>query len=257
MIIINEYDYVKNIIETKNIPKDISNKRLLIYIAKYFFDDKLTKQEYKNVIFEEMKKFELPLNHYQEYKYDSYVTGLCEKLLSGELSHELRKIDSVDIYRSELDIIEQGESDKEKKLLFTLFVLAKINGTNSGWVNNEAKDIFSLANVTATIKDRSLMIHKLYKAGLIGQTHKNDKLGYKVNIGVDVENIVISINSFENIGNQYIANFKSGWKMCVCCGKLFKTKGTNSKYCKACAREKELLSKEQRNKKYYDTHREN
>ena len=251
MIIINEYDYVKHIIETKNIPKDMSNQRLLTYIAKYYFDQSFSIQDYKNCIFEEMKKFNLPLNYYQEYKYDSYVKGLCEKLLSGEISHELRAVNSVNIYHSELDIINQGENDKERKLLFTLYVLAKINGTDSGWVNNETRDIFSLANVTATTTDRALLIHKLYKMGLIGQNHKNDKLGYKVELGSSDETVAVIITSFENIGNQYIANFKPGWKMCECCGKLFKIKSNkdfSSKYCKQCAekitRENWRLSKE-------------
>lgn len=249
MIIINEYDYVKNIIESRVVPKDVSNKRLLTYISKFYYDPIFTVNEFVECVFDEMRKFNLPLNIYQEYKYVSYVRGLCEKLLSDQLSHILRKIDFVNIYDSELNIIQKGENDKEKKILFTLFVLAKINGTNSGWVNNETKDIFNLANVTATTKDRALLIHKLYKSGLLSQNHKNDKLGYKVNLGADTEEIVATVDCFENIGNQYIAKFKSGWKMCDCCNKLFKAKGSNSKYCKACAKIKELEKYKKYNEK--------
>ena len=187
MIIINEYNYVKQILDTKVIPKGVSNKRVLLYIAKYYFNPVLSVNEMKKLVFEKMLEFKLSIDYYQEYKYDSYVKGICQKLLSNELSPEFRRIDSVNIYQSELDIISRGESDKEKKLLFTLFVLAKINGTNSGWVNNEIKDIFQLANVTATIKDRALLLHKLYKAELIGQNRKNDKLGCKVELGKDNE----------------------------------------------------------------------
>lgn len=238
MIIINEYDYVKQILETKVIPKGVSNKRVLLYIAKYYFNPLYSIEEMKSLIFKKMSEFNLPANYYQEYKYDTYVKGICEKLLSKELSNEFRKVSSVDLYQSELDVINEGETDKEKKILFTLFVLAKINGTNSGWVNNEIKDIFQLANVTATIKERALLLHKLYKAGLIGQSKKNDKLGYKVELGNADDLIVLVINSFENIGNQYIANFKDGWRMCKHCGKLFKIKSKkdfSSKYCKQCA----------------------
>ena len=238
MIIINEYDYVRQILEAKVIPKGVSNKRVLLYIAKYYFNPLYSIEEMKSLIFKKMSEFNLPANYYQEYKYDTYVKGICEKLLSKELSSEFRKVSSVDLYQSELDVINEGETDKEKKILFTLFVLAKINGTNSGWVNNEIKDIFQLANVTATIKERALLLHKLYKAGLIGQSKKNDKLGYKVELGKADDSIVLAINSFENIGNQYIANFKDGWKMCMCCGKLFKVKSDmdhSSKYCKQCA----------------------
>ena len=237
MIIINEYDYVKQILELKVIPKGVSNKRLLLYIAKYYFNPEYSVKEMQSLIFEKMAEFKLNPEVYQEYKYETYIKGICEKLLSNEMSCEFRKVESVELYQSELDIINQGETDKEKKLLFTLFVLAKVNGTNSGWVNNEIKDVFQLANVTATIKDRALLLHKLYKAGLIGQSMRNDKLGYKVELGNNNETVVLVVDSFENIGNQYIANFKDGWKMCECCGKLFKVKsneGRPGKYCKQC-----------------------
>lgn len=251
MIIINEYDYVKGIMDSREVPKDVSNKRLLTYIAKYYFLPDRSVDEFKTFVFDEMKKFNLPLNNYQEYKYDSYVKSLCEKLLSNEMSSELKNVSSVDIYESELVVIQKGENDKERKLLFTLFVLAKINGNNTGWVNNETKDIFGLANITASTNDRALLIHKLYKSGLISQNHKNDKLGYKVELGSCDEPIILTLTSFDNIGNQYIANFKQGWKMCECCGKLFKVKSKydgSSKYCKQCAekitRENWRLSKE-------------
>lgn len=243
MIIINEYEYVKQILESKIIPKGVSNKRVLLYITKYYYNSTYSVKEMQNMVFEKMEEFKLPLEIYQEYKYVTYVKGLCEKLKSNEISCEFRQVEAVELYQSELDIINQGETDKEKKLLFTLFVLAKINGTNSGWVNNEIKDIFQLANVTTTIKDRALLLHKLYKLGLIGQSMRNDKLGYKVELGKNDEPVVLVIDSFENIGNQYIANFKDGWKMCECCGKLYKVKsneGRPSKYCIQCYKEKHM-----------------
>lgn len=238
MIIINEYEYAKQILETKVIPKNVSNKRVLLYIAKYYYKQEYSLNEMKQIVFDKMLEFNLSIEQYQEYKYDTYVKNICEKLLNGELSSEFRKVESVNIYQSELNIINKCETDKEKKLLFTLFVLAKVNGNNSGWVNNEIKDIFQLSNITATIKERASMIYKLYKEGLIGQSQKIDNLSVKVELGSSDEQIVLKIDSFENIGNQYIANFKQGWKMCECCGKLYKVKSKNdysSKYCKQCA----------------------
>ena len=238
MIIFNEYKYVENMIDTHIVPDGMSVKRVLRYLAKYYYDESFTVKEYKEFIFEQVKEFNFSGIFYQEYKYDSYLKNLCEKLLSGEISHQLRDIESVDIYQSEIDIIKKCENDKQKKLLFTLYVLAKINNTN-GWVNYDLKDICSLANVTATITDRSLLIYELYKNGLLDQNNRIDKLGYKVELGSPDEKVVLTISSFKNIGNQYIANFKPGWKMCECCGKLFKIKSKHdgsSKYCKQCAK---------------------
>lgn len=255
MIIINEYEYVKQILENKAIPKGVSNKRILLYIAKYYFNPFLTVNEMTELAFQKMNEFNLPLEVYQEYKYVAYVKGICEKLRSKELSVDFRKVESVNIYRSELDIINRGESDKERKLLFTLFVLAKTNGTNSGWVNNDLKDIFQLANITATIKERAAMVYKLYHAGLLGQSNKIDNLSLKVELGRDDEPVVLVIKSFENIGNQYIANFKPGWKMCEGilktgehCKKLIKIKSkydNSTKYCKACSKHMHVIQQTQ------------
>ena len=240
MIIINEYEYAKHILENRTIPKNVSNKRVLLYIAKYYFNPECSVAEMIQNVFDKMAEFNLPKEVYQEYKYGTYVKGICEKLLSRELSAEFKKVESVSIYQSELDIINQAETDKEKKLLFTLFVLAKINGSNSGWVNNDIKDIFQLANITATVKDRASMIYKLYTAGLVDQSQKIDNLSLKVELGNIDEPIILMVDTFENIGNQYIAHFKTGWRMCECCSKLFKVKnkiGNPQKYCKACAKE--------------------
>jgi hypothetical protein len=256
VIIINEYEYVKQILETKIIPKGVSNKRILLYISKYYFNENLAANEMRDIVFCKMKEFNLKPEVYQEYKYATYVKDICEKLLSKELSFEFRKIKSVNLYQSELNIINQGENDKERKLLFTLFVLAKTNGTNSGWINNELKDIFQLANITATIKERAAMVYKLYTAELLNQSHKIDNLSLKVELGSDDEQVVLVISSFKDIGNQYIANFKHGWKMCECCGKLFKIKstiGNPQKYCKTCAKDinreksKENISEKRKN----------
>lgn len=240
MIIINEYEYAKQILESRTIPKNVSNKRVLLYIAKYYFNPECSVAKMIQIVFDKMAEFNLPKEVYQEYKYEKYVKGICEKLLSRELSAEFKQVESVNIYQSELDIINQAETDKEKKLLFTLFVLAKISGNNFGWVNYDIKDIFQLANITATVKDRAGIIYKLYTAGLVDQSQKIDNLSLKVELGNTDEPIILIIDSFENIGNQYIANFKQGWKLCYCCKKLFKIRGSNSRYCKTCAREKEL-----------------
>lgn len=236
MIIINEYNYVKEIMESNKIPDKMSIKKLMLYIAKYYFDGSRNWKEYRSFIFERIKEFDLPQT-YQEYKYNSYLEDICKRLLSGDLSHSLKKVEFVNIYKSEISNIDKCDNDKQKKLLFTLYVLAKV-ADNNGWVNYDLKDIFQLANITATIQDRVLLMHELYKKGLIQQSKRNDKNGYKIELGLNNEEIALTVNLFENIGNQYIAKFKPGCKMCECCGKLFKIKSHmdfSSKYCKQCA----------------------
>ena len=253
MVITNEYEYVKDIMETKILPKDISNKRLLLYIAKYYYSDEIDNaKRYRDFVLEKMKEFNLSIDVYQEYKYADYVFKICKKLLKQELSHEFQDVKEVYLYQSELDVINRCEKDREKKVVFTLFILAKLNDYNSGWVNNELKDIFQLANVSATSTNRVLMLHELYKQEIIGQSHRNDKFGYKVELGRPDEPIVMTVCKFKDLGNQFVAQFKPGWKMCEECGKLYKIKSKfdySSKYCKQCARDKKLETQRQCMKK--------
>ena len=253
MIVVNEYEYIENIIRDSVIPNNISIQKLMFLLAKYFYKEEINNaREYVELIFNKLKQFDLP-STFQKYKYENYLSNLCAKLLSGEINHNLRKNISINFYESEFNKINSCETDKQKKLLFTLYGLAKINEHSNGWINYKLKDIFMLANITATVKERALLIYELYRNGYITQTRKNDMLSYKVELGDNNEDVVMIIDCFENLGNQYIVKHKDGWKMCKICGKLFKARGKNSKYCKSCSKDRELNFKKQRNKKYYET----
>ena len=56
-----------------------------------------------------------------------------------------------------------------------------------------------------------------------------------------LDEIQFRVKEFSNIGNQYIGNFKKGYKQCKSCGKNYRIKSENdfsSKYCQKCAKEK-------------------
>lgn len=238
MIVIDEYNYVKKILEEHIIPKNMSIKKIMLYIAKYYYSDNLSLNEYIRMIYDKILDFNLP-QIYQAYKYEDYLKTICKKILNGEIPTSLRKIDSISLFKSEYENISRCISDRQRKLLFTLYILAKINNCN-GWVNYESKDIFTLANITTTTKERSLLIYEMYQQGLLEQTHKNDVIGYKVELGNDTEEIILTINSFENLGNQFLAFYKDNWKMCELCGRMIKKKAPNIKYCKPCSQQKNL-----------------
>lgn len=255
MILTNEKKYFEQIMESHIVPIEVSCKRLLLYIAKYYYDPVLTLRDYKNLVLKKMAEFDLSPCWYQEYMYEKYIEKICSKLLDGELSHEFKSIQSVNLYQSEYNTIQSASTDKERKILFTLYILAKINNAN-GWINYELKDIFKMANVTASERDRLHLMYKLYKSDLIDQNHRNDSLGYKVTLGTTDESIVLVVSDFTNLGNQYIANFKDGWGMCAECSKLFKKKtktGRTRMYCKACAIDIDREKAKERMQKYRET----
>ena len=128
--------------------------------------------------------------------------------------------------------------------MFTFFALARYMNCD-GWINKKTSkgisEVFKLANVTLTSDKRNELLHELYVNGYISLGKKVDNLNIKVQLD-DSGEIVYKVMDFNNLGNQYIGNFKKGYKQCANpdCGKKIKITGTNNKYCKQCAREKEL-----------------
>lgn len=220
-------------------------------IAKYFFSDELNAEQLSDIVKEKILAFDL--YNYQEYKYHTKITSTCECLFNNTLDRTFKEREYIPIYENELKFISSLLNDKQKKLMFTFFAVARYMDCG-GWINKKtSKDIsevFRLANVTLTSDKRNELLHELYMNGYITFGKKVDNLNIRVDLD-DSGEIVYKITKFENIGNQYIGNYKKGYKQChnPSCGKVFKAIGTNSKYCKHCAREKQLEKYKKYNEK--------
>lgn len=136
--------------------------------------------------------------------------------------------------------------------MFTFLAVARYMDCD-GWINKKtSKDIselFRLANVNLTSDKRNELLHELYINGHISFGKKVDNLNIRVKLD-DSGDVVYKITNFENVGNQYIGNFKRGYKQCKMCGKVIKNTGNKKMYCNKCALDNELKSK----KKWWDTH---
>ena len=64
-----------------------------------------------------------------------------------------------------------------------------------------------------------------------------NNLNIKIDLGDTDDNIAYKVTQFENIGNQYIGNFKKGYKQCKQCGKKIKNTIHNRIYCPSCSKE--------------------
>ena len=155
----------------------------------------------------------------------------------------MRIVESIVLYKDELDLINTLEKDRDKKLLFTCYIIARFYNTE-GWVNMSRIELFKLANITLTSKERNITIGKLIQSGYLQDSKKNENLNIKVNF-IEGEK-ALEVKELKNVGNQFIAMTKKDYKMCEICGKLIKIKIKNdysTKYCVKCAKEKELESK--------------
>ena len=246
MVIFNEKEHIKNILEEHDASKNKNIKYLIRCIIKYYYPEyqNMPTKEYVRKVLDIIETFEYDDAIYREFMYYDYIKRICKNAQNGKFNTYLREIDSVDVTEAEMEIIAKGKNDRECKLLFTLYVLAKVYSYHSGWVNYPSAEIFKLANISLKYEDRFLLIHELYKAKLIQLNHIIGKTGYKVKPTA----ITISIN--HDFGNQYLAFVRDGWKTCDNCMKLIKIKGKHQRYCRKCAEEIEAFHAVRRMRKY-------
>ena len=207
---------------SKQKPDDLTMGYFITLIAKYYYSNDFDSQRLSEIV--KTKLLEFDLFNYQEYKYHNKIINICNGLYNGEIIIDFKERDYIPIYENEINLINGLKNDRQKKLMFTFFVVARYMDCD-GWINKKnskgISEVFKLANVTLTSEKRNELLHELYIGGYIS-------------FGKKVDNLNI---------NQYIGNFKKGYKQCVCCGKKIKVKSNkdySSKYCSKCAYQTKL-----------------
>ena len=227
---------------SKKKPDDLSMGYFITLIAKYYLSDEIDVESLSKIVKEKLLEFDL--ENYQEYKYHNKIMKICTSLFDGSIDKNFREQEYVPIYENELKVIESLSNDRQKKLMFTFFALARYMDCD-GWINKKTSkgisEAFKLANVTLTSDKRNEMLHELYVNGYITLGKKVDNLNIKVQLD-DSDEVVYKVKEFNNIGNQYIGNFKKGYKQCKCCGKKIKDTGNKKMYCEKCANQSLLES---------------
>ncbi len=166
-------------------------------------------------------------------------------IYDSESKNLFRELEYVPIYEKELKVVESLPNDRQKKFMFTLFAIARYMNSE-GWINKKdskgLSEVFKLANVTLSSDKKNELLHELYSNGYIHFGKKVNNLNIKIDLKDTDDDIVYKVTQFENIGNQYIGNFKKGYKQCKCCGKRIKNTGNKKMYCSKCATQKQLES---------------
>ena len=231
-----------NILASKEKPDDLSMGYFIVLIAKYYLSDEMDTELLSKTVKEQLLEFDL--DNYQEYKYHNKIMKVCASLFDGSIDKNFREQEYIPIYENELKLIESLPNDRQKKLMFTFFALARYMNCD-GWINKKTSkgisEVFKLANVTLTSDKRNELLHELYVNGYISLGKKVDNLNIKVQLD-DSGNVVYKVKDFNNLGNQYIGNFKKGYKQCKCCGKKIKNTGNKKMYCEKCANQSLLES---------------
>lgn len=250
-LILNEKKYIEKIIQCSELPDTISPYAMVTYLTKYYYNKDISLKELTDIVCEQMNKFNIPIEQYQEYKGRIRVKKVYNEIVSNK-TFMLKEYEYIPLYKSEYDKIMQCETDREKKLLFTIYILARYTN-NYGWVYFSEKDIYRLANVSNTNKNQIDLIAKLIHEGFIKETKRINDLKIGVNLSDNKdEKIILKINKLSYLGNQFIAFIKPEYKVCggKDCGKLIKIKNKNdhsTKYCNDCAYKMKL----KKNNEYY------
>lgn len=239
-LIFNEKTYIENILAThdKNI-LDISLFQLTQLIVVYLY------QEYDISDKEQLEKrtnAELEMFNFDGYYYEAYYKTI-RRIIQSVLKYnvQLKEAYKIPIYQNEYDIIKSCGDKKHQKLLATLYIMARWNGSEYGWTSSKCKlqHIKKSANLNMSNKDFYLLIHDLIVNGFINNTKKVGKfcfqpLGYNTDKN---EPIAFEIDSFDDIGNKFIASQDNIHTTCCMCGRLIKKISPRTKYCVKCAKE--------------------
>lgn len=246
-MILNENQFLDDLLKNRseeNLNKvGLSKTQLVFLLAKKYKDYNKLREVFESFNFSD----------YYVTKWNDTFIKSCD--IVNKYNIDLKDYGYIPLYKSELDNINKLKKDKFKKLLFTIYILArykdkeKKNETGVYKLDKQIlkKPLFDHANVTGTKKDKALMINYLWKEGFIKQNYVNDDISIAIDLSEGNEEEVLKIYTLDNLGNQIMAYLKPNYKQCKNCGKLIKVKGNKTMYCDKCA----SFIKNEQNKTYY------
>lgn len=232
-IILNEKRYVENIMISPS--KDNVTSQNLWLVARY----------YSELGYKKAKIYDL-LEHFLLRNDPNCnlvaMSDMIDRAIKGAGKRKLLQLESIPITYAELETVKELTSIREQKVLFTLICLAKLSneiiGTKAGWVNHTNKEIFELANMYSMTKEKqNLLIHSLYKKGLVAFSKRVDNTNIQV-LCLDYDgDSCLDIYDYRNLGNQYLRYLGEPFFECESCGLVVKRNGRRQRFCSSCADE--------------------
>lgn len=250
-IIMNEFTFAKKLLNKDQLTnKDLGDKpsSTLNLLARYYRETISDDNEISILLSDFLRK--CLKDNYKESKWIDSIAYQVER----SKKYTLKKVDSVNVTQSEMEIIQSVKGRSRQKVMFTLLILAKYYNTvsdkNNNWTNLEYKKIFRLANVNLSIQNQALLVNDLYNCGFLTLS-KN--VG-KPNIGVlfidDTSDVVLTITRLKDLGKEYLLYCGENYVRCERCNTPFKqSRNGKAKYCSICA---EIIDREKAQKRMRD-----
>ena len=211
------------------------NKLIPILIKYYYINGIIDKLELRELILQKFYEFDkLNTRDVWTNKVKKSIEEFFKYLRKGNLLLEMVEVESVNIYKEELDVISKVDQPKFRKFLFTLLVWSKVyKQFNRNTIVENVRDLLILSKCECGNADyRNLMLNKLKES-------EKDK-----------GEIAFVVKDFENAIYQYLIYIGETWKQCEC-GKYFKYSKSKpkQKYCVNCSKEKQKQWKRETAKK--------
>ena len=234
MIILNEREYAENCLQNGIV--DTKPFVTLSILAKYYYHEcGYRKKKITTLLLEYLSK------HYPRYELNefSWQTSI-EKIAANAGAYQLYQINGVKITRSEMETITNLHNKVLERLMFTMLCLAKLsnekNPNNNGWVNADAKDIFTYARIGCKSDEREVKIGKLWQMGLLEFSKRNDNLNCRVTFVDNEGDEELFVSDFRELGYEYQKYKGENFIHCAECGILTRgNKANTKKYCSNCA----------------------
>ena len=183
------------------------------------------------------------IHNIMEQTYPGYVRsnweGVIESAAKQSNKRPLVVLDKIPVTSNELDVVNVLPSIKERRLAFTMIVIAKyynaIHTENNSWVNLDPKHVFNIACVNVTKPEQAKMYAKLTQTGIITYSHKTGSVNARVLCVDSGGDPVLYVTDLRRVGNDYMMYCGKHYSVCLRCGITFRqSKQNNRKYCKDC-----------------------
>ncbi|MCD8297749.1 MAG: hypothetical protein LUC88_09280 [Prevotella sp.] len=206
----------------------------LYILAKYYYS-----LGYKPKKITEFLKEFMEENYPRYNSYRRTWEDTIDSVVRKAKRYKLCEIDGVWITQSELDKIAELNSKVLRRLMFTILCLAKLgnlrNEKNNGWVNNDRKEIYTLARINCSVAERNFKIGDLKDLGYLELAKKNGNLSVRVTFIDDESKRVLFISDFRELGYEYLKYCGENFVRCQDCGILIRGNKTGTrKRCSNC-----------------------
>ena len=243
MTIFDEKKYAERILKQKEYGTLKNQGREKCVLVRYFYNQGYSHDEIVHAL--------LKLNMHNDTTYLSKdkLKIIYERIIDKALKYDLIYDIKVDIYKSEVDIINSIDDELEKKLLFIYLVYYKwasqvsylrfySKKNNIMIVVNNDKDIWKIAGLDKLrLKDRYVLSGNLLKQGLYAEDNFKKYNYFYIPFATDSGDLAFTITNYDNLfGELELYNGDVSLIRCSNCGVVMKKINNKHKYCNFCAR---------------------